>query len=51
VGREWAFALYLPGGTPALACARAAHLLGETGRVARKSTHVRGGEPSEEADD
>jgi len=46
--REWAFALFLPGGTAPLAAQRADHLLHETLRVFRKSTFERGGEPVRE---
>jgi len=43
--RRWAFALYVRGGTTALATARCAHLLTETQRVVRNSSYERGGEP------
>jgi hypothetical protein len=49
-GRRWAFALFLPGGTPSLAVTRAAHLLDETLRTYRESTRARGGLPWRELD-
>ncbi len=51
LGREWAFAVYLPGGTPALAASRAARLLEDTRRVARRSTLERGGVATDEPGD
>ncbi len=43
--RRWAFALYVPGASPALATARCGHLLDETIRAYRLSTFERGGDP------
>jgi hypothetical protein len=48
LGREWAFAVYIPRGTPALAASRTARLLEETRRVARRSTVERGGVATDE---
>jgi hypothetical protein len=48
LGRPWVFALHLPRGTPPLAAARAAQLLEETRRIARRSTSERGGSPTKE---
>lgn len=48
LGREWIFALFVPDGTPALAASRAAQLLEETRRIARRSTAERGGMPTTE---
>jgi hypothetical protein len=48
LGRVWVFALYLPGGSPALATSRADALLEETRRIARRSTALRGGVPTNE---
>jgi hypothetical protein len=45
LGRNWVFALFVPGGTPPLATARAQQLLDETRRIAHRSTAVRGGVP------
>ena len=45
LGREWVFALWVPQGTPALATARAEHLLEDTRRIARRATTLRGGTP------
>jgi hypothetical protein len=44
-GFPWIFALFVRGGSPALAAARADRLLEETRRTVRRSTSVRGGYP------
>ncbi|MFN8177177.1 MAG: hypothetical protein U0167_04585 [bacterium] len=48
LGRVWVFALFLPGGSPALAVARTDALLEETRDIARRSTAQRGGMPTNE---
>ena len=45
LGREWVFALHLPGGSAALAAARADQMIEDTRQVARQATSARGGMP------